>query len=84
MSELDRTYTVAEVAQALGVTTYWLADRARLRQVPHLRLGRRVRFTAGHVAAIREQFERGPAPEPPVRLSPRSAAARRRRVGGAA
>ena len=36
----------------LGVSVSWLEKRIAAREVPHTRLGRAVRFSADHLAAI--------------------------------
>jgi excisionase family DNA binding protein len=40
----DRLLTAAEVADFLQVKTSWVLDAARRNAIPHLRLGRYVRF----------------------------------------
>lgn len=47
----------AEVAQALGASEYWVAQQVRRRRFPHLRVGRKVRFTVDHLERIRELLE---------------------------
>lgn len=51
--ELDRDYTLEEVADALGMSTRWVRDRIRLDGAAHQRYGRLIRFTAEQVAALR-------------------------------
>jgi excisionase family DNA binding protein len=36
--------TAEEVAQRLGVTKHWVWEQARADRIPHLRLGRHLRF----------------------------------------
>jgi excisionase family DNA binding protein len=40
----DRLLTAAEVADVLGVTTRWVYAEARADRIPHIRLGRYLRF----------------------------------------
>lgn len=52
MDEQTRLLTVDEVVERLGKSRdYWLR-KARARQVPHVRIGRDVKFTEADVAAI--------------------------------
>lgn len=46
------TYTIRQAAQRIGVGFYWLRDAVSARQVPCTRIGRHVRFTEEHIAAI--------------------------------
>lgn len=75
------TYDVADVAQMLGKSPEWVADRARRREFPHLRVGNSIRFTDTHVAQILTLLEQ-PAgtPQPgPLGLTPRSRIHKQRR-----
>ncbi|WP_327354489.1 helix-turn-helix domain-containing protein [Streptomyces sp. NBC_01304] len=79
---MPRLHGPAEVAEALGCSTWWVKDRARRRLIPHTRVGRAYRFTAEHLAEIIRLQETGPtnvAPSaPPARTpAPRPAARRR-------
>lgn len=49
--------TSDEVAALLGVTTAWVYDRARKRRIPHLRLGRYIRFRREALDAWIEEVE---------------------------
>lgn len=40
----DRLLTAAEVAEMLAVPERWVRDASRERRIPHVRLGRYVRF----------------------------------------
>jgi excisionase family DNA binding protein len=51
-----RLYTCDQVAEMLGVGTDWVRRRTQLREVEHVRLGRRVRFTDTQVLALIERF----------------------------
>ncbi|HEX3827274.1 MAG TPA: helix-turn-helix domain-containing protein [Sporichthyaceae bacterium] len=50
-------YSISEAAQILNVPRTWLRDKVTARAVPHTRLGRHVRFTDAHLAAIIERGE---------------------------
>lgn len=52
-----RLLTAGEVAALLGVRTSWVYDRARRGGIPHLRLGRHVRFRLEAIEAWIEELE---------------------------
>jgi excisionase family DNA binding protein len=51
--------TADEVAERLRVTKCWIYNEVRAGRLPHVRLGRYVRFRAGAIDAWIEQIERG-------------------------
>ena len=53
--ERDRLLTADEVAEMLRVTRGWIYAETRARRIPHLRLGRYVRYRE---SAVREWMER--------------------------
>lgn len=55
MMERDRLLTADEVAEMLRVTRGWIYAETRARRIPHLRLGRYVRYRE---SAVREWMER--------------------------
>lgn len=55
MSE-DRLLTAAEVAERLSVSREWVYQEARAGRVPHVRLGRSIRFRWPDVQAWLEQI----------------------------
>ncbi|WP_078592059.1 helix-turn-helix domain-containing protein [Streptomyces megasporus] len=57
---LPRLYRPEEIAEALGCSAWWVKDRARRSLIPHTRVGRAYRFTAGHLAAIIRLHEETP------------------------
>jgi excisionase family DNA binding protein len=68
----DRLLDAADVADRLGVPKSWVLESARSGAIPHVRLGRYVRFDEGDVdrwleeckqpgRAVRFRKERGPA-----------------------
>lgn len=58
---MNRLFTVTEAAEVLNVPVSWLRSAVAAGQVPHSRLGRHVRFTEAHLAAIVADGERGAA-----------------------
>jgi hypothetical protein len=64
MSELARDFTLAEVAEALGMSERWL--RARVNgpdAAEHTRYGHKIRFTAEQVEKLRAAHTKAPKPE---------------------
>jgi excisionase family DNA binding protein len=58
-----RLLTAAEVAERLRVTTGWVYAATRANRLPHVRLGRYVRFRAGAIERwIAEVEQRGTVP----------------------
>jgi excisionase family DNA binding protein len=51
--------TADEVAARLRVTKCWIYTEVRAGRLPHVRLGRYVRFRAGAIDSWIEQIERG-------------------------
>jgi excisionase family DNA binding protein len=51
-----------DAAELLGVPATWLLAEARRARVPHVRLGRYVRFNRETLLAWVSQLERGPIP----------------------
>jgi hypothetical protein len=48
-----RTFTPKQVAEMIGATEWWLREKARAREIPHLRLGpAKIMFRATDVRAI--------------------------------
>ncbi|MGW6599376.1 helix-turn-helix domain-containing protein [Streptomyces sp. NPDC055036] len=58
---LPRLYRPEEIAEILGCSAWWVKDRARRRLIPHTRVGRAYRFTAGHLTEIVRLYEERPA-----------------------
>lgn len=77
---LQPTYSLDDVAPIIGKSAYWLASQARRQVIPHLRIGREVRFTEAHVKEIIDAAEIRPQASPSALsgLTPRSAAHSRR------
>ncbi|MEE1941443.1 helix-turn-helix domain-containing protein [Streptomyces sp. TRM 70361] len=77
---LPRLYRPEEIAEALGCSAWWVKDRARRSLIPHTRVGRAYRFTAGHLAEIvrlHEETPARPAPSAESAAVPSSTAASR-------
>lgn len=51
--------TAVEVAERLRVTKFWVYAEVRAGRLPHVRLGRYVRFRAGAIDSWIEEIERG-------------------------
>jgi excisionase family DNA binding protein len=51
-----------EVAAALGVSRDWIYAEVRAGRIPHVRLGRNVRFRVAPIAAWLSDLERGKMP----------------------
>lgn len=51
-ADLPRLYEPHEVAEALRVSENWLEKAARHKHIPHLRCGRKLRFSAENVRQI--------------------------------
>ncbi|MCZ1001071.1 helix-turn-helix domain-containing protein [Streptomyces mirabilis] len=66
---MPRLYRPEEIAETLGCSAWWVKDRARRRLIPHTRVGRAYRFTAGHLAEIIRIHEE-PATRSAQRTSP--------------
>jgi excisionase family DNA binding protein len=54
--------TAREVSELLGVATSWVYTEARASRMPHLRLGRYVRFRRESIEAWAQSLERGAGP----------------------
>jgi hypothetical protein len=59
-----RLYTVAEVADMLGLSERWLAAECRANRVEHINVARKRRFTARQVQALVQRNTGIPAPTP--------------------
>jgi excisionase family DNA binding protein len=80
----DRLLTAAEVGELLQVNSRWVLDAARRNAIPHIRLGRYVRFRRVDLEAWLLEQRRGPGKSAAVmrgyvtpRLSTASMSARR-------
>lgn len=56
MSDLEKDYTLSEVAKALSMSTRWLRDRIKADQLPHQKYGHKILFTSAQVEAIRARY----------------------------
>jgi excisionase family DNA binding protein len=57
----DRLLTAGEIAELLGVPTSWVRDHTRSGRIPHVQLGRYVRYDRGDVVAWLEKQKAGGA-----------------------
>lgn len=53
-----QTYSAAEVANRLGVSSKWVVQMAAQRRIPHLLIAHKYRFTEEHLAQIIEDHTR--------------------------
>ena len=72
------TMPIAEAARRLGVGADWLSRQARAGLVPHVKFGKRRRFTEEHLAEIVRQRQQGVSADPWVRDAKQVARRRRR------
>jgi excisionase family DNA binding protein len=56
---LGRLLTAPELAARLGVSTGWIYAAVRLKRIPHVPLGRNVRFREETIEAWLREQERG-------------------------
>ena len=61
MSDYDRLLTAEEVAALLSVPTRWVREHTRSGTLPHVRLGRYVRYRLSAILEWVEQQEQGGA-----------------------
>lgn len=57
---LNPDFTLAEVAEALGMSERWVRDRVNLDGAAHQRYGRKIRFTAEQVEELRGRHTQAP------------------------
>ena len=67
---MNRMYSITEAAEVLNVPVSWLRRQVTAREIPHARLGRHIRFTEAHLAAIVAEGERRAALAMPAQTSP--------------
>ena len=59
---IDRLLTAAEVAEILNVPESWVRETTRADHLPHVRLGRYVRYERAEVVAWVESVKAGGGP----------------------
>ncbi|SMD24191.1 helix-turn-helix domain-containing protein [Lentzea albidocapillata] len=64
MSALPRLHTAEEIAEALGVSEWWVKEQARQRRVPFVKVGGAYRFTSAHLDEIVASHEQRPEHQP--------------------
>ncbi|MFC8008880.1 helix-turn-helix domain-containing protein [Streptomyces cinereoruber] len=69
MSGLPRLHRPEEVAEALGLSAWWVKDQARKGLIPATRVGGSWRFTAAQYQQIVTAAEQPAAVQPPARSS---------------
>lgn len=57
---LERDYTLDEVADALGMSPRWLRQRIKDDKLEHQRYGHKIAFTAAQVEAARAKYAKRP------------------------
>jgi excisionase family DNA binding protein len=67
-SSADSLLTADEVAALLQVTPAWVYAETRRRRIPHLRLGRYVRYRRSALQGWMEEIERSSVAQRPSRL----------------
>lgn len=60
--ELSKDYTLAQVAEATGMSERWLRERVK-EGAEHIRFGHKIRFTAAQVDKLREANTRNAVPQ---------------------
>ena len=60
MTDDDRLLTAEDVAELMRVTRAWVYAETRRNAIPHLRLGRYVRYRRSAIEAWMRAVERGP------------------------
>ena len=61
-NDADKLLTAEEVADLMRVTRAWVYAETRRNAIPHLRLGRYVRYRRSAIEAWMQAVERGPGP----------------------
>lgn len=59
---LEPNYTLAEVADALGMSERWVRNQLK-DGAEHIRFGHKIKFTAAQVEALRAKHTTQPAPQ---------------------
>ncbi len=63
-NDADKLLTADEVADLIRVTRAWVYAETRRNAIPHLRLGRYVRYRRSAIEAWMQAVERGPGTAP--------------------
>jgi excisionase family DNA binding protein len=70
--------TAEQAAQLLNVSKWWVRQEARANRIPHVRLGRSVRFDAQALEAWWTARLQGPVPSSYTQAEPANSAGARR------
>lgn len=62
---LEKDYTLAEVAVSLGMSQRWIRDRIK-DGAEHIRYGHKIRFTAAQVDLLRAAHTKAPPVDEPI------------------
>lgn len=62
MSDLEKDFTIAEVAEAIGMSDRWIRQRIK-EGAEHIRYGHKIRFTKEQVDKLRAAHVKAPAVE---------------------
>ncbi|MFF2352475.1 helix-turn-helix domain-containing protein [Kitasatospora sp. NPDC058115] len=73
---LPPLFLPADVAEAIGMSEWWVKEQARRGRIPFTKPGRSYRFTADQFAEIIQLYETRPAPPPENRLGAATTQAR--------
>ncbi|MFJ3993102.1 helix-turn-helix domain-containing protein [Streptomyces sp. NPDC090032] len=60
-AEVARLFTAEQAAEVLQVPPSWLRKKAAAGAIPHTRIGRHLRFSAGDLQRLVAAGQRGPA-----------------------
>jgi excisionase family DNA binding protein len=66
MEMADQLLTIRDVAAHTGLPLSWLYAQTAANTIPHLKIGKYVRFRLGEMEAWLEQQRRGPRVERPA------------------
>ena len=68
MTDLEREFTVAEVAEALGLSERWVRNQVT-GGAEHQRYGNRIRFTLRQVDKLRARHKQAESTPPPLPIT---------------
>ncbi|MEV6757303.1 helix-turn-helix domain-containing protein [Streptomyces sp. NPDC051214] len=81
LAQLPQLYRPSEIAEALGVSEWWVKEQARQGRIPFTKPAGSYRFTAEHFAEIVRLFEERPGRvQVPAQMDPFTRARTPRRI----